>query len=189
VRLLLLQRGVLNLGMGQHTNDGRMLGQLSNGFLGDGVRGILASRSIFSKGLLLALIPALVEATFDFVAQVVRPQVGQSAETTGGLDVANNTDDNHRGGVQDGNGLDSLFLVELGARLGHGTENVGHTSLVAHKGSQVGLLGRIIPWKRSDVTAVLLATLARQETERAVTRRFKLAVRHNCEKNKCSEQS
>lgn len=50
---------------------------------------------VLGESLLLALVPVLVEATLDLVAQVLSPDGGERAETTGSLDVANKTDGDH----------------------------------------------------------------------------------------------
>lgn len=54
----------------------------------------------------------------------------------------------------------------------------GQTDLVGHEGSEVGLLGSIIPGERADVPAVLLRTLLGQEPKRTVARCLKFTVRH-----------
>jgi hypothetical protein len=44
---------------------------------------------------------------------VFSPDSSERAETTGSLNVANNTNDNHWGSFDDGNGFDDFLLVEL----------------------------------------------------------------------------
>lgn len=51
----------------------------------------------------------------------------------------------YRWGINDSDSLDDLLLVRLGARTVEVADNRGHTSLVAHGGSQVdGLLGVVL---------------------------------------------
>jgi hypothetical protein len=76
---------------------------------------------------------------------VLGPDGGQRSETTGSLDVTDNTDDDHRRGLDDGNGLDDFSLVHLGSGSVEVSDDVGHTGLVTHAGSEVdGLLGVIL---------------------------------------------
>jgi len=80
---------------------------------------------------------------------------GQGAETTGGLKVSHKTNDDHGGGLNDSDGLDDLLLVNLGSRLVGLTEDVRHTGLVSHEGSQVAILGSIVPGEGANATAVV----------------------------------
>lgn len=73
------------------------------------------------------------------------PDGGQRSQSTGSLDVTDNTDDNHRWGLDNGNGLDDFSLVHLGSRSVKVSDDVSHTGLVTHAGSKVdGLLGVIL---------------------------------------------
>jgi hypothetical protein len=128
---------------------------------------------VLGEGLLLGLVPVLVEATLDLVAQVLSPDGGERAETTGSLDVANDTNGNelreillvlfqqseiftktYRRGLDDGDGLDDLLLVHLGTGTVKVTDDGGHTSLVAHGGSKVdGLAGVILGEAVAKVSA------------------------------------
>jgi hypothetical protein len=92
VGLLLLERGLADLGVGEDTDDSAVLLDAlqlaSDG--GTALLGVLLG--VLGEGLLLALVPVLVEAALDLVAQVLSPDGGERAETTGSLDVTDNTD-------------------------------------------------------------------------------------------------
>lgn len=94
VGLLLLERGLADLGVGEHTDDSAVLLDALK-LAGDG-RAVLVGvlLGVLSEGLLLALVPVLVEAALDLVAQVLSPDGGERAETTGSLDVTDDTDGN-----------------------------------------------------------------------------------------------
>lgn len=94
VGLLLLERGLADLGVGEDTDDGAVLLDALK-LTGDGGTVLLSVLlGVLGEGLLLALVPVLVEAALDLVAQVLSPDSGERAETTGGLDVTDNTDSN-----------------------------------------------------------------------------------------------
>lgn len=174
---LLAKSQLLGLGVGQDADDSGVLLDalqlLSDDLrLGSGLLGVLG------EGLALGAVPVLVETTLDFVRQVSGPDGGESAKTVRGGDVANKTDDDHRRSLQDGDSLDGLLLVELGARTLDFTNDVGHTSLVADEGSQVRRKGGVITREGSDSAVVMLGALLGQVLERTVTRSFVLSVRH-----------
>ena len=92
VRLLLLDGGLADLGVGEDTDDGAVLLDALE-LAGDGsavLLGVLLG--VLGEGLLLALVPVLVEASLHFVAQVLSPDGGERAETAGSLNVTNDTD-------------------------------------------------------------------------------------------------
>ena len=94
VGLLLLDGGLADLGVGEDTDNSAVLLDALK-LAGDGgttALGVLLG--VLGEGLLLALVPVLVEATLDLVAQVLSPDSGERAETTGSLDVADNTNSN-----------------------------------------------------------------------------------------------
>lgn len=64
------------------------------------------------------------------VAQVLSPNGVQGAQATGGLDVANNTHNDHGRSLNNGDSLTGLLLVQLGAGLVHLTQNVGAAYMV-----------------------------------------------------------
>ena len=75
-------------------------------------------------------------------------------------------------GLDDGNSLDDLLLVHLGAGALKLTDGRGHTGLVAEEGSQVdGRLG-VILGEGLGLSSVSGGTLARQESQRTVSGGF-----------------
>lgn len=169
VGLLLLKRGLADLGVGEHTDDSAVLLDALK-LTGDGGTALLSVLlGVLGEGLLLALVPVLVEAALDLVTQVLSPDGGERAETTGSLNVTDDTDsdkldktceyvalshplgskeligETYGRGLDDGDSLDNLLLVHLGTRSVKVTDNSGHTGLVTHGGRQVdGLLGVIL---------------------------------------------
>lgn len=170
VGLLLRETGEVELGVGEDADDGGVLLDALK-LAGDRstvVLGVLLG--VAGEGLLLRLVPVLVEATLDLVGEVLSPDGGKRTETAGGLDVADNTDNNHGGSLDDGSRLDDLTLVHLRAGAVEVTDDVGHADLVAEVGGKVnGLLG-VILGERLDVTTVLGGTLAGKEGKRTRTR-------------------
>lgn len=91
VGLLLLDGGLADLGVGKNTDDSAVLLDALK-LAGDGGTGALGVLlGVLGESLLLGLVPVLVEATLDLVAQVLSPDGGERAETTGSLDVTDNT--------------------------------------------------------------------------------------------------
>jgi hypothetical protein len=99
-----------DLSVAQSTNNGTVVGdavqlkllvlRLLGGTLG-----------VLGEGFLLATVPVLVKATLELIRKMAGPNGGQSAKTSGGLDVTNKTDNNNWGSLQNGDGLNSLLLV------------------------------------------------------------------------------
>jgi hypothetical protein len=163
VGLLLLKRGLVDLGVGEDTDDSAVLLDALE-VAGDRLASVLGVLlGVLGEGLLLGLVPVLVEATLDLIGQVLSPDGGQGTETTGGLDVTDKTDGNHGRGLDDGDGLNDLLLVELGTGTVEVADDGGHAGLVAHGSSQVdGLLG-VILGERLGLTTVVDGSLARKE--------------------------
>lgn len=94
VGLLLLDGGLADLGVGEKTDDGAVLLDALK-LACDGSTAVLGVLlGVAGEGLLLALVPVLVEAPLDLVAQMLSPDGGERAETTGGFNVTDNTDSN-----------------------------------------------------------------------------------------------
>lgn len=95
VGLLLLERSLADLRVGKNTDDSAVLLDPLE-VLSDGSTAVLSVLlGVLGEGLLLGLVPVLVEAPLDLVAQVLSPDSGKRAETAGSLDIADNTDSDH----------------------------------------------------------------------------------------------
>jgi hypothetical protein len=97
---------------------------------------------------------------------------------SGGLDVANDTNDDEGWGFDDGDGFNGLLLMQLGTDTVHFTKDVGHACLEAGEGRQVHGLLRVVARERLDPASMLLYSAARNETKMTVSRGFKFSVRH-----------
>jgi len=176
VGLLLTDLDLGDLGVDDHTDDVAVL-------LGTGeflshvtVFGVLFG--VLSESFLLALVPVLVEATLDLVTQVFSEHRGESAEATRSLDVTDKTNAHDWRGLQDGDGLNDLFLIQFGTRFVNLTHDVGHAGLVAHESCEVTRLTGIVLREGFDLTPVVSGTLLREKSQRTVTRALELTMRH-----------
>ena len=89
VRLLLLERSLADLGVGENADDTAALLDSAQ-FASDRdaiVLGMLLG--VLGESLLLALVPVLIESALDLVAQVLGPDRREGPETTRSLNVAN----------------------------------------------------------------------------------------------------
>lgn len=113
VGFLLAKAGLADLGVCKDTDDGAVFADALE-LASSGLSTILCMfLCVAGECLFLGTVPVLVEATLDLVGEVRRPDSGESAETTGSLDVANDTDDDQRWCLDDCDGLDDLALVHL----------------------------------------------------------------------------
>ena len=113
VGLLLGETGLADLGVGEDTDDSAVFADTLD-LAGDGLSTILSVLlGVPCEGLLLRAVPVLVEATLDLVGKMGSPDSGECAETTGCLNVADDTDDDHGWCLDDRHGLDNLTLVHL----------------------------------------------------------------------------
>lgn len=95
VGLLLLERGLSDLGVGEDTDDGAVLLDALE-LAGDGgtaVLGVLLG--VLGESLLLALVPVLVESALKLVAQMLGPDGGEGSQASGSLDVSHKTNNDH----------------------------------------------------------------------------------------------
>ena len=75
---------------------------------------------------------------------MVSPDSGEGSKTSWGFNVANQSDNLEGRGLDDGDGFDLLFLIELGLDSVDISEDVGHSCLEASEGSEVGSLGGVV---------------------------------------------
>jgi hypothetical protein len=113
VRLLLRDAGLADLSVREHTDDGAVLADALK-LAGHGLAAILSRLlRVAGEGLLLRAVPVLVEPALDLVGEVGCPDGSEGAETARSLNVANDTNDDQRWGLNDGNRLYYLTLVHL----------------------------------------------------------------------------
>jgi len=136
--------------------------------------------NILAEGLLLGVHPVLVESALHIGIQVLGEDGGEGAETTWGLNVADESNDLHGRGLNDGGRVDHILLDGL---LTLTTllilDDVGHASLVADEGGKVDGLGGVIAGVRSDAAARMAGAPLGQVGERAVSGVLVLTVRHS----------
>jgi hypothetical protein len=179
VSLLLTEVQFANIGVGEHTDD---VAVLLNA-LKFGVGAIAAfllfvgeALGVLGEGLFLGVVPVLVESSLDLLIQVLSPDSGKGTETTGGLDVSDQTNNAHRGGLDDGDGFDDFLVVDLRSGLCGLTEDVGHTGLVAHEGGEVAWLASVVLGELANTASVVGASFAGEKPEGPVARSFKFTV-------------
>ena len=112
--LLDAQTELLHLCVGNHAdNRAELANAVQFGF--DFLSAILrVLGSILGVGLLLALVPAAVAAASELFTQMLRENSGKSTQTTRSFDVADNTNHNHRRGLNDTDSIANFTLVHEG---------------------------------------------------------------------------
>ena len=129
---------------------------------------LLVSLGVVSEGLLLGVLPVLVEAALELIGEMLSVDGRESAEAAGGLNVTDEADDLERGALDDGDGLNDVLLehlLTLTAFVVAG--DVGHASLVTEEGGKVdGLLG-VILGESSHTAAVVSCSASGQVGEGA----------------------
>jgi len=134
VSLTLTKRNLVDLSVSKNTDDAAVLLELLDVSLHVGLK--VLGLGVLGESLPLAGIPVLVEATFALIGQVLSPDSANGVKTSGSLLVTNNTNNDHRRSLKDGNSLKDLLLVKkLAKRTINITNNVSHTSLVTHESS------------------------------------------------------
>jgi hypothetical protein len=167
------------LGVGDDTDDAGLLEEAVQSALSSelALLGVLELAEL-GEGSLGGLLEVLVEAALELSADVLGPDGAKALVAHGGLTVPSDANNDHRGSLKDGDGLDDFLLVDLASGLVDVTDDVGHTGLKDHEGGQVGLLGLVVSGEAAAATADLAGALAGEETQMAVAGVLKLAVRH-----------
>jgi len=102
---------------------------------------------VLGEGLLLGVLPVLIESSDGVFVQLVGPDGGQGSETSWGFDVSDDSDNDHGWGFDDGDSLNDFLLVQLGTWLINISDDMTHTSLESSEGGQVWLLLLVILWE------------------------------------------
>lgn len=167
----------LDLGVGDNTNNSAEL--LDALKLGLNVLSALLGvfLGVLGEGLFLASVPVLVKTTLEFFVQVLRENSSQGTETKRGLNVTNNTHNDHGRSLDDRDGIDNFALVHEGTSTVDAADNVGHTGLVSTEGGEVRSLRGVVMGEGADATRMVLGALLGEETQVSLTGSFKLAVR------------
>ena len=181
VSLVLTESELADLGSADNTHDsGVLLDALKiTGVMGLGVGVLVLAVNVLGEGLLLGLHPVLVESSLDVVVKVLGPHGGESSESTGGLDVADESDDLHRRAFDDGASVDDILLdglLTLTTLLV--LDDVSHASLVAHEGGKVDGLGGVVAREGSNATAMMTCTSLREVGKGTLSGVFEFSMGH-----------
>jgi len=87
VGLLLLKWRLADLGVGDNTDDSAVLLDALKLTSDRRARVLRVLLGVLGEGLLLALIPVLVESALDLIGEMLSPDGGEGTESTGSLDV------------------------------------------------------------------------------------------------------
>jgi len=107
--LLLSEVELINLGVYDNSDDSTIF--LNSVELA--LSGLLVAPflDVLAESLLLGVHPVLVQSSLELGGQVLSPNGGQSSETSGCFDIADDTADNDWGSFEDGTGLNDFLLV------------------------------------------------------------------------------
>ena len=110
-----------------------------------GVGVLILLLNVLAESLLLGVHPVLVESALDISVEVLGEDGGESTETTGGLNISDDSNDLHGRALNDRHGVDNILLdglLTLTTLLIF--DDMGHTGLIAHEGGKVNGLGGVI---------------------------------------------
>jgi len=177
VCLLLFEGKELHLGVSDESDNlAVLLDLVDSSFLAGLVLGpfllVLGEREF------LGLAPVLVESSLGFVTNVLGPDGLEGSEASWGFDVTDDTDADHWWGIDDGDWLDDLLLVELMALSSDFSHNVGHTGLVTDESGQVDGLALVVLGVGLESAQVSSASLSWEESLATVSWCLKLSMRH-----------
>jgi hypothetical protein len=171
----------LNLCVCDNTYNGTELGNTGKFMLNvlSTISGVLGS--ILGVSLLLALVPVLVTTTLELIGKMLCEDGGEGTKSMGGLDVSNNSNNDHGWGLKDGDSINDFTLVHDGTRTVNSTNNVGHSSLVSTESGEVGSSrGISVLGEGTDAAEMVLGTLLGGESHVTMAGSFELTVRHVC---------
>ena len=181
VSLVLAEGELADLGGANNTHDaGVLLDALEVTLVvGLGVGVLVLAVNVLAEGLLLGVHPVLVESALHISVQVLGEDSGEGAETTWGLNVADESNDLHGRGLDDGGRVDHILLDGLLALTTLLVlDDVGHAGLVAHEGGQVHGLAGVVAGERSNAATVVTGASLGQVSQRAASWVLVLSVGH-----------
>lgn len=164
-----------HLGGGENSNNGTVfLDSVKldvNGSAGFSIFGL-----VFRESLLFGGHPVFIESSESVFVEFLSPNGGEGSETSGGFDISDNSDNNHRGGFDNGDGFDNFFFVEFGTGFFNVSENVGHTSFESSESGKMDRGGGVISGERSTSTSVMSGSSSGSESKISVSRGFEFSV-------------
>mmetsp|Transcript_6991 Transcript_6991/g.11973 ORF Transcript_6991/g.11973 Transcript_6991/m.11973 type:complete len:255 (+) Transcript_6991:1010-1774(+) len=175
VSLLLAKVKLAHLGVHNRADDLAVLLNPRN-LTADVLGALSPLLGILGEGLLLRLVPVLVEASSALIAQMLSPHRGKRSEATGSFHVADKADNDNRRNLEDCHCLNDLLLVQLGPWFVDFTDDVSHASFVAQEGCEMRSLLWIISRKTFYFPPVAGGTLPGQKAQRTVPWSFELPV-------------
>jgi hypothetical protein len=166
VGLLLAKVELLNLGVGNDTDDLAVLGHASE-LVGLSLLAFLSGGTceVLLESVLLAGTEVLVEATDARGGHVAGEDGSELAKTTRSGNVSDNANDDHWRGLDDSDRLNNLLLVGLGTSTFDLANDVSHTGLVTQESGQVRSISLVLTWEAANASTVMGSALARKKAE------------------------
>lgn len=165
----------IHLGGGENSNNGTIfLDSVKLDINGSARFGIFGL--IFRESLLFGGHPVFIESSEGIFVEFLGPNGGKGSKTSGGFDISDNSDDNHRGGFDNGNGFDNFFFVEFGTGFLNVSENMGHTSFESSESGKMDGGSDVISGERSTSTSVMSGSSSGSESKISVSRGFEFSV-------------
>ena len=169
VSFLLAQAGLADLSVGKNADNSAVFADALKFTISRLATILSVLLGVAGEGLLLRSVPVLVEPSPEFFGEVGSPDGGEGAEAARSFNISNGANNDDWGRLHNGDGLNNLTFVhfcresatvsikEFPSLTGpwplEVTNNVGHTSLVAHEGGQVHFLfGVILKIGISDIS-------------------------------------
>ena len=181
VSLSLSEVDLLDLGRAENSDDLAVLGDSLDVSVdvSFGVSLLVVLLGVVGECLLLGGVVVLVESSDHVLLEVLGPDGGESSEASWSLNVTNHTVDDHWWSLDDGTNINDVLLDGLLTFLTvDNSDDVSHTSLVAHEGSKVDWLGGVILWEMSNLTLGILGLSLWEVGKMALSWMFKLSMRH-----------
>jgi len=131
---------------------------------------------IFGESLFLRVHPVFVESSKGVFIEFLGPDGGQVSKTSGGFDISDDSDDDHGGSFNDGDGFDDFLFVKFGTGFFNVSENVGHTSLESCESGKVDGGLDVVSGERSASSSVVSGSSSGSESHISVTGSFEFSV-------------